>query len=444
MTSTAEQRPLNAPEAAPLSIGVQPGTTGVLIGNTLIIFTGGAVSGIFVYNGTPALGNPPVFYVIAPGAPNVDPFGNPLHGAIMGVQGSPSMGSLQVNSSAQIVLSNSSGAVVSMFDPINSAIWQYQDLGTSSQGQLVFAQAAKAATDPVTSVAVQPGLTLFSTGGKKLWLDTSPASGQPGMSFFTGAVEENGQGAISAQVINPGASEALALQMFAATVTGFGSHPFFSLVSAAKDGSSPGFGDLEYVNLAGTTVSMLTWGVGGLAGQTDTGFAGGIDLTQTEQFTRATGNTTVHTQITQAPTINPGDWYAFGTTWEMFAWGNAVTGAAVGAVGFEYSFLGGIVGGISVTPPVAANSTWDWSIKWQIMAQTPGAAATCTVSMTIKIGQHNVTLTNTNTIGASQLASATVNTTAAGTAFLNAWFAGLSAGQTVQCVGSIFRRVRSF
>src|SRR5215831_4939054 len=374
MTSTAEQRPLNAPEAAPLSIGVQPGTTGVLIGNTLIIFTGGAVSGIFVYNGTPALGNPPVFYVIAPGAPNVDPFGNPLHGAIMGVQGSPSMGSLQVNSSAQIVLSNSSGAVVSMFDPINSAIWQYQDLGTSSQGQLVFAQAAKAATDPVTSVAVQPGLTLFSTGGKKLWLDTSPASGQPGMSFFTGAVEENGQGAISAQVINPGASEALALQMFAATVTGFGSHPFFSLVSAAKDGSSPGFGDLEYVNLAGTTVSMLTWGVGGLAGQTDTGF----------------------------------------------------------------------VGGISVTPPVAANTTWDWSIKWHIMAQTPGAAATCTVSMTIKIGQHNVTLTNTNTIGASQLASATVNTTAAGTAFLNAWFAGLSAGQTVQCVGSIFRRVRSF
>jgi len=317
----------------------------------------------------------------------------------------------------------------------------YKVVGSASQGQLVFAQCAKATNDPVTSVACQPGLTLFSTNGKKLWLDTSPISGAAGMSFFTGTAEENSQGSISNQVINPGASETLALQLFGPGNTNSPAHPFISLVSDAKDGSLTGAGFLEYVTPTGATVSELTWGVGGLDGGTDKGFVGGIDLTQTDQFTRATGNTTTHTQVSGNFAIPAGDTFSNGVAWELTVWGNAVTGAAVGAVGMELAIFGITTLGISFTPPVAINTTYNWTVRCSILSGS-GAAATYTAKLELTLAQNGATWTTANTLNGSMLSTGTVNTTLATTAQLNAWFAGLSAGQTVQGVGSIFRRIK--
>lgn len=67
-------KPVNAPQGAVPASGVQPGqSTAVVVANKVIVF--GPGDGVFVYSGTPAFGNPPIFW--AAGGP-ADPYGNPL------------------------------------------------------------------------------------------------------------------------------------------------------------------------------------------------------------------------------------------------------------------------------------------------------------------------------------------------------------------------------
>lgn len=66
--------PLNVPPGASTPVGVQAGVTqSVVLANQVIVF--GAAGGLFIYNGTPGLGNPPIFYATSA---TVDPFGNPV------------------------------------------------------------------------------------------------------------------------------------------------------------------------------------------------------------------------------------------------------------------------------------------------------------------------------------------------------------------------------
>lgn len=64
--------PLNAPPAGQLTPGVQPGTTpGIVLAQYVIVF--GTAGGVFIYSGTPALGNPPIYSVTNAAT---DPYGN--------------------------------------------------------------------------------------------------------------------------------------------------------------------------------------------------------------------------------------------------------------------------------------------------------------------------------------------------------------------------------
>jgi hypothetical protein len=64
--------PLNVPPGASTPVGVQAGVTqSVVLANQVIVF--GTAGGLFIYNGTPGLGNPPIFYATSA---TVDPFGN--------------------------------------------------------------------------------------------------------------------------------------------------------------------------------------------------------------------------------------------------------------------------------------------------------------------------------------------------------------------------------
>ena len=65
--------PLNAPRAGTVSPGVQPGTTGPILAQYVVVF--GNSGGVFVYAGLPSLGNPPVYWF---GNVTADPYGNPL------------------------------------------------------------------------------------------------------------------------------------------------------------------------------------------------------------------------------------------------------------------------------------------------------------------------------------------------------------------------------
>ena len=67
-------RPINAPPAASLGYGVQPGTqNGVVLAQYVIVF--GANAGLFIYEGAPSKGNPPILSI---SDSSKDPFGNTI------------------------------------------------------------------------------------------------------------------------------------------------------------------------------------------------------------------------------------------------------------------------------------------------------------------------------------------------------------------------------
>lgn len=85
--------PLNAPRAAPVSPGVQPGVTNaIVLAQYVVVF--GASGGVFVYSGTPALGNPPVYWF---GNVTADPYGNSLDQGIWAGQNGNIQVGIQAN-----------------------------------------------------------------------------------------------------------------------------------------------------------------------------------------------------------------------------------------------------------------------------------------------------------------------------------------------------------
>lgn len=92
-TGANQPRPMNAPPARELSIGVQPGTSNIVRARFVIIF--GPNGGLFVYNGTPGIGNPPVAWI---STGPTDPFGNVLPAAgASGLNGLPFLSYAQLS-----------------------------------------------------------------------------------------------------------------------------------------------------------------------------------------------------------------------------------------------------------------------------------------------------------------------------------------------------------
>jgi hypothetical protein len=81
-----EDRPQSGP-------GVAPSTAGNRFRVIIIFGPGGAISGLFVYSGDPALGNPPIAYIAAAGVTK-DPFGNTLPDSTGGVVSSNNLAHL--------------------------------------------------------------------------------------------------------------------------------------------------------------------------------------------------------------------------------------------------------------------------------------------------------------------------------------------------------------
>jgi hypothetical protein len=125
--------PLNVPPGQSTPIGVQAGVSqAVVITNTLIVF--GTAGGIFVSNGTPGLGNPPIFWATSA---STDPFGNALPSTV-GLTGSGTFkaGNTIINTSGLFIYS-----------------------GTPALGNLLASFAGAAGTDSFGNV-FQQGLDL--------------------------------------------------------------------------------------------------------------------------------------------------------------------------------------------------------------------------------------------------------------------------------------------
>jgi hypothetical protein len=152
-------RPLNAPDGAMLTYGVQPGNqTGITIARIVIIYSSGtgAVSGLFVYNGTPAYGNPPVFAVVAPGVTQ-DPYGNAVE-AVMNI-GDLAAAHLGADDSGNLYLADSTGDTRIYLSP-SLALMAIYTAGTAG---LLATIAGTAGTEPLSHSSYDAGIAAYVT-----------------------------------------------------------------------------------------------------------------------------------------------------------------------------------------------------------------------------------------------------------------------------------------
>lgn len=158
--------PLNAPPAGQVATGVQPGiSNAVITANKVIVF--GVNGGVFVYNGIPAAGNPPVEWL---SGGTTDPFGNSLPSAGAGSQVAGNFWSALNDGS---FLSAPEGVAIGFASNAEGSLPGIMKIGSGLRS-LADTPAAllvksESASGPAPQVEVQAGLevdgTLTATGG---------------------------------------------------------------------------------------------------------------------------------------------------------------------------------------------------------------------------------------------------------------------------------------
>src|SRR5262245_25270285 len=151
-----QPRPMNAPPARELSIGVQPGVPNII--RAKIIIVSGPGGGLFVYAGVPGPGNPPVSSVRAPGG-TADPFGNAVTAVMQaGVAGT---GLTSIDAAGDILLSGPTGTNVIQLDPTHQRELIYSD--PPGAGALGVSLAVANGTDSFGNVIFGgPGVASYS------------------------------------------------------------------------------------------------------------------------------------------------------------------------------------------------------------------------------------------------------------------------------------------
>lgn len=190
--------PMNAPPAQPLGVGVQPGSPNIIRARQVIV--SGPNGGVFLYNGTPGPGNPPVLWEVAPGTTS-DPFGNTLPAGQVFGAGTPGGQSVTIDSAGNVTLTGTTGSQVALmpaaalpFSLTTSLTGVMQSLVTLGSGdsnqtqggvisgiQLGTGSAAKMAT----LVTSPYGSTATGGMGMLLEAQNDGATDQPGVTFGT-------------------------------------------------------------------------------------------------------------------------------------------------------------------------------------------------------------------------------------------------------------------
>jgi hypothetical protein len=157
--------PQNAPPSAEYTVGVQPGTSGIIYANVVIV-SGGAGSGVFVYSPTPGAGNLIGSWA---GAAGTDQYGNAypegLNVSIGAISGTSISGG-SITGSA-IVADGSSGELL-----------VYS--GTPAAGNLIVALSGSAGSDAYGN-SYLAGITLLDVNNSQIAMSTSsPAQTAPG------------------------------------------------------------------------------------------------------------------------------------------------------------------------------------------------------------------------------------------------------------------------
>jgi hypothetical protein len=283
------------------------------VGRLVVIFGTGANSGFFVYSGSPALGNPPIFAITTA---SKDPYGNTVTASAITdsalpfliYSGAPAEGTLVaaispfaggtdaygnvypqgtnfgiwsaagallqhfgVDSTGDIFLANNAGKSVIRGQASDGSLSFYNASGVGL-GNVLTTIAPAAGSDPagntyVEGITVQGSgqIVVVGSGGSEIAAFIS--AGNPIMEWLSGYVNEQQPGYIQVNLFNiGGANEYVAMFMHGPEVTGQADSAFVELNSSQQNAANNAFGSLGYQTTAAAVIGMLNWGPGGING----------------------------------------------------------------------------------------------------------------------------------------------------------------------------------
>ena len=156
-------------QSQPPAAAVQPGSSSGVVTARLVIVSGAGVSGVFVYSGTPGLGNPPIVSITNA---SVDPFGNTVVPGLDVTQGSITGTTITGGTISGTTIS---GATFDGTDFIINTAGAFFYFGTPANNNLAVSIAGAAGTDAfgnpyISGVTTYNGddtfsVNLFNTSG---------------------------------------------------------------------------------------------------------------------------------------------------------------------------------------------------------------------------------------------------------------------------------------
>jgi hypothetical protein len=381
----------------------------------LVISGTGNGVGVFVYNGTPEFGNPPIAWLT--NGSLVDPFGNPLP-SVMGIAG---VGEF----SAGVATITSTG------------LFLY-----TTGGQLAFSFSTVNGNDPRNSQPYDAGLWAYNSGGGggvAFLTGNSPAVYFVPPDVATVAIQPQLQSfSDNAGLVN----ELVALSLFSGEETTGSANAAVQVFSEANDGSTVAQG-----NLITTGVKILNWSTNGIFVSTGNGeLVGRPDFTLIDATTDTNANNGSQPMTMQWPI--PADEPQVGSIYEIITEFSGNTGtASSGTLGFKPSLNGTVLttsngDTIGGTAWPAVNTGFTGEIKVIVKVKSIGNAGTADIF--IKGGlsiQGNLQGSgNSDWFLSSQVTGHAFDTLLTNTIAIESVWGSSIAGQTITSDGSAFTR----
>jgi hypothetical protein len=225
-------------------------------GRLVVISGSGAGSGLFTYNGVPALGNPPIFSVVAPGV-TTDPFGNTVL-SLLNV-GSLAGAHFGIDPTGSVYVANSAGKNIVIIDTATGSAWFYNSSGGGA-GNLVVSIAAAAGTDYYGN-AYKAGLEIQGAGDVGQSILLGLVGGIAELQMPTGETIEGAAANLFTSHVGAGAAEFLQTGFSGPrlNVAGFTDWAQWFLSSSTDGGPATASGTLVYINDAQTPSTQASW-----------------------------------------------------------------------------------------------------------------------------------------------------------------------------------------
>ena len=395
----------------------------------IVISGTGAGTGVFVYNGTPQLGNPPITWMT--NGSLVDPYGNVLP-AVIGVEG---VGTFSAGNT--------------LITP--SGIFVYS--GTPATGNLIFSIASVAGTDEFGNPYKGGGATAYGTSGATSGLSTFNSNTDAYVFAAPGGATHM---ILPPELVGEVGNAGTATEFTgAALYSGSNSSGFDAAVevfTGNNDGSSSGNGalvadgsdQLIWDNGGVETVGLLTVDAG--MATAASALTGGVIISQTDISATSQTNNTTFSRLCKVWVIQAGD-AVLGTTYRLTTWGSGTTGATAETLSFQIAGLGTTLAKVVLGAlNFSANTSFAFDLVATLMVNQTGSSGIVSGSIRLNLGvlsTSQITGTGANQaggyVGVGDV-SVSVPTAASSMTVQMEWGAA-SAGQSIQSTGSIFERI---